>query len=37
MKNLRKYGNSPSKLAVVHGGMGAPGEMAPIVRELTSF
>ena len=37
MKNLRKYGSSPYTVAVVHGGPGAPGEMAPVARELSSF
>ena len=36
MKNLRKYGNSPFDIAVLHGGPGAPGEMAPVARELSS-
>jgi len=36
MKNLRKYGNRPFNLAVIHGGPGAPGEMAPVARELSS-
>jgi pimeloyl-ACP methyl ester carboxylesterase len=36
MKNLRKYGNAPFKVAVIHGGPGAPGEMAPVARELSS-
>jgi len=36
MKNLRKYGGSPFDVAVVHGGPGAPGEMAPVARELAS-
>ena len=34
MHNLRKYGNSPHRLAVIHGGPGARGEMAPVAREL---
>jgi pimeloyl-ACP methyl ester carboxylesterase len=34
MMNLRKYGNHPFKVAVIHGGPGAPGEMAPVAREL---
>lgn len=34
MNNLRKYGNSPFSLAVIHGGPGAPGEMAPVAKEL---
>jgi len=36
MKNVRFYGESPYKVAVVHGGPGAPGEMAPVARELSS-
>ena len=34
MKNVRFYGVRPYSLAVVHGGPGAPGEMAPVAREL---
>ncbi len=37
MKNLRKYGNTPFNVAVIHGGPGAPGEMAPVARELSYF
>ena len=37
MKNLRKYGNEPFPLAVIHGGPGAPGEMAPVARELSTI
>lgn len=36
MKNLRKYGHEPFPVAVIHGGPGAPGEMAPVARELSS-
>jgi len=36
MKNLRKYGKVPFKVAVIHGGPGAAGEMAPVARELAS-
>jgi pimeloyl-ACP methyl ester carboxylesterase len=36
MKNLRTYGTPPFNLAVIHGGPGAPGEMAPVARELLS-
>ena len=36
MNNLRKYGNKPFNVAVIHGGPGAPGEMAPVARELSS-
>lgn len=36
MENLRKYGNPPFTVAVIHGGPGAPGEMAPVARELSA-
>jgi pimeloyl-ACP methyl ester carboxylesterase len=36
MKNPRTYGKSPFNLAVIHGGPGAGGEMAPVARELAS-
>jgi pimeloyl-ACP methyl ester carboxylesterase len=36
MKNLREYGRAPFNVAVIHGGPGAPGEMAPVARELAS-
>lgn len=35
MKNLRKYGDPPYNIAVLHGGPGAPGQMAPVARELS--
>jgi pimeloyl-ACP methyl ester carboxylesterase len=35
MKNLRTYGSKPFNVAVIHGGPGAPGEMAPVARELS--
>lgn len=37
MKNLRKFGKVPYSVAVIHGGPGAPGEMAPIARKLSSL
>jgi pimeloyl-ACP methyl ester carboxylesterase len=37
MKNLRIYGSAPFNIAVIHGGPGAPGEMAPVARELSTF
>ena len=37
MTYLRKYGNSPFTTAVIHGGPGAPGVMASVARELSSF
>ncbi len=36
MENLRRYGEAPYTVAVVHGGPGAAGEMAPVARELSS-
>jgi pimeloyl-ACP methyl ester carboxylesterase len=36
MQNLRTYGTAPYSMAVVHGGPGAAGEMAPVARELAS-
>ena len=36
MNNLRIYGNASFNIVLVHGGPGAPGEMAPVARELAS-
>ncbi len=36
MKSLRKYGNKPFNVAIIHGGPGAPGEMASVALELSS-
>ncbi len=36
MKNPRVYGKAPFGVVLVHGGPGAPGEMAPVARELAS-
>ncbi|NIP27030.1 MAG: alpha/beta fold hydrolase [Phycisphaerae bacterium] len=36
MKKLRKYGKAPFCVAVIHGGPGAAGEMAPVAYELSS-
>ncbi|TKJ47588.1 alpha/beta hydrolase [Candidatus Aerophobetes bacterium Ae_b3a] len=36
MKNLRKYGKAPFNVAVIHGGPGVPGEMAPVARQLST-
>ncbi|MBD3219029.1 MAG: alpha/beta fold hydrolase [candidate division Zixibacteria bacterium] len=33
--SVRKYGSPPFKAAVLHGGPGAPGYMAPVARELS--
>ncbi len=34
MENVRIYGKAPFDIAVIHGGPGAPGEMAPVAREI---
>ena len=34
MQNLRIYGNPPYSIALLHGGPGAPGYMAPVAKEL---
>jgi pimeloyl-ACP methyl ester carboxylesterase len=35
MKNSRTWGNAPFSVAVIHGGPGAAGEMAPVAREIS--
>lgn len=35
MINCRKYGNSPFRIAVIHGGPGTAGELAPVARQLS--
>ncbi len=35
MQNWREYGIPPYRVAVLHGGPGAQGEMAPVARELS--
>lgn len=35
MNNLRIYGKAPFTVAVIHGGPGAAGEMAPVAIELS--
>ena len=35
MKNCRTYGKAPYTVAVIHGGPGAAGEMAPVAREIS--
>lgn len=34
MKDLRTYGNRPYSVAVLHGGPGYPGTIAPVAREI---
>jgi pimeloyl-ACP methyl ester carboxylesterase len=36
MNNLRRYGRAPFRVAVIHGGPGAGGEMAPVARGLAT-
>ena len=36
MENLRKHGNAPFYVAVIHGGPGAAGAMAPVALELSA-
>ncbi|MDD1694709.1 MAG: alpha/beta hydrolase [Methanoregula sp.] len=36
MRPVRKWGPGPYTVAVIHGGPGAPGEVAPLARELSS-
>jgi pimeloyl-ACP methyl ester carboxylesterase len=36
MNDLRTHGRPPFKVAVVHGGPGAVGELAPVARELAA-
>ena len=36
LENLRTYGKAPLNVAVIHGGPGAGGEMAPVARRLAS-
>jgi pimeloyl-ACP methyl ester carboxylesterase len=35
MKNFRVYGKAPYRVALIHGGPGAPGSIAPVARELS--
>lgn len=35
-KNLKKYGDGPFDIVVIHGGPGAPGEMRPVAKRLAS-
>jgi pimeloyl-ACP methyl ester carboxylesterase len=36
MRPVRKWGHGPYSVAVIHGGPGAPGEVAPVARELSA-
>jgi pimeloyl-ACP methyl ester carboxylesterase len=35
MKNFREWGEPPYKVAVIHGGPGAPGSISPVARKLS--
>ncbi len=35
MIKIRRYGSEPYNIAVIHGGPGAPGGMAPVAKELS--
>lgn len=35
VENVRVYGQRPYNVALIHGGPGAPGYMAPVARELS--
>ena len=37
MRNFRKYGVAPYNVAVIHGGPGAAGSMAPVAKELSGI
>ena len=37
MKNIRIYGRTPYSVAVIHGGPGARGDMAPVAKELSKI
>lgn len=34
MENPRRYGDAPYNIVVIHGGPGAPGETAPVAKDL---
>ena len=35
MQNLRTYGKAPYHIALIHGGPGGAGEMAPVAQHLS--
>ncbi len=37
IKNYNTYGEKPFTVAVIHGGPGAAGEMAPVAKELSTY
>lgn len=34
---VRKYGDPPYRITVIHGGPGARGKMAPVARHLSQY
>jgi pimeloyl-ACP methyl ester carboxylesterase len=36
LKNFRTWGKAPYRIAVIHGGPGAPGSIEPVARELSN-
>ena len=36
LPRLRRYGDPPFDVAVLHGGPGAPGEVGPLAQELSN-
>ncbi len=34
---FRSYGSDPKRIALIHGGPGAPGEMGPVARYLSDY
>ncbi|MEI8366029.1 MAG: hypothetical protein WCF65_06390 [Parachlamydiaceae bacterium] len=36
-QQLRKHGQAPYGIALIHGGPGAAGEMFPVAKELSSL
>ena len=37
MGEVKKYGHPPYSVALLHGGPGAPGEMAPVAKNLMNY
>jgi pimeloyl-ACP methyl ester carboxylesterase len=37
MQKIKRYGSAPFGTALIHGGPGAPGEMAPVATEISSL
>jgi len=35
MESSRKYGSPPYRVALIHGGPGIPGSLAPVAQKLS--